>query len=140
MIQIKRLIPIALSLYSAFTFATNLVPINDTIILDMKHVEGRWIEKSTDKKPNIYIFRDDNTFHKATDNGELLFFNVAGKYKLSNDSIQVFYQDFSRQTSGRVKVRTMYLQVVSLSDEELNINKTENNKTEFIRLRRKKTQ
>ncbi len=117
------------------------VPINDTIILNTKHIEGRWIHKPENKaEADIYIFRSDYTFHKASDSGDLLFFNVAGKYKLSNDSITIFYQDFSKGINTKAKVRKMYLQVIALSDEELNINKTENRQTGFIRLKRKKNQ
>lgn len=114
-----------------------IVPINDTIILNTKHIEGRWIHESEDKA-DIYIFRSDYTFHRANDSGDLLFFNVAGKYKLSNDSIIIYYQDFSRVINTKARVREMHLQVIALSDEELNINKTENKQTAFIRLKRQK--
>lgn len=132
-----KLLTLFLLLY--VTVAQASVPINDTIILNTKHVEGRWItEKKGEVQAEIYIFRDDNTFHKASDNGELLIFNIVGKYQLANDSIIISFQDYSRSINPRVK--KMYLQVIALSDEELNINKTEKNKTEFIRLKRQFSQ
>lgn len=115
------------------------IPINDTIMLKNKHVEGRWITQEKEKtQANIYIFRDDNTFHKSNDTGDLLIFNVVGSYQLVNDSIVISYQDFSRAMNPRVK--KMYLQVIALSDDELNIYKTENKKIEFMRLKRQKNQ
>lgn len=110
-------------------------PIHDTIILTKQHVEGRWISESKDcTQADIYIFRDDQTFHKASNTGDLLIFNVAGKYQLANDSIIIIYQDYHRAMNPRIK--KMYWRVISLSDEELNINKTEKKKSEFIRLKR----
>lgn len=132
-----KLLTLFLLLY--VTVAQASVPINDTIILNTKHVEGRWItEKKGEVQAEIYIFRDDNTFHKASDNGELLIFNIVGNYQLANDSIIISFQDYSRSMNPRVT--KMYLQVIALSDEELNINKTEKNKTEFIRLKRQFSQ
>lgn len=139
--QTKLLTLLSFFLYCTLSLASNDIPINDTIQLKLDHVRGRWIETKKDsEKSDIYIFREDYTFHKATDSGEILFFNVAGKYQLSNDSIKIFYQDFSRQTTRAVKVKKMHLQVISLSDQELNINKTENYHTQFIRLRRQNAQ
>lgn len=139
--QTKLYILLFLTLTSNILFAS--VPLNDTIILKTNHVEGRWIHEYKEKdkiEADIYIFRSDYTFHKASDSGELLFFNVAGTYKLSNDLITISYQDFSRGVNTRAKVRKMYLQVIALSEDELNINKTEDKQTSFIRLKRQKNQ
>lgn len=138
MTQPRLFISFILILISSLLSATDTVPIQDTIKLELQHVEGRWIEanKNSEDKRNIYVFRPEYTFHKAIDNDDVLVFNITGKFELSNDSIKVYYQDFSRPNVRKPRVRTMIFRVIALSDDELNINITEYNKTQFIRLRR----
>lgn len=120
--------------------AQNEVPVHDTVCLSLTDIEGRWIEKNEDQPDVIYLFRSDSTFFKALDNSEVLIFNVAGKFKIYNDTIRIVYQDMSRMLSTPAKIRTMYLKIISLSEDELNIQKTENLRTAFIRLRRQNKQ
>ena len=112
------------------------MPVNDTIRLSLQHVEGRWIEENNQGQSNIYIFKDDYSFFKAVDRQDVLIFNVSGKFRLSNDSMRIVYQDLSGQNMAKARVRTMHLRVIALSDQELNVYKTERNQTSFVRLRR----
>lgn len=135
--MVKFKICLILLLFSPLcAFAQDEIPVNDTISLTMSHVEGRWLEEINEGRNNIYLFKDDSTFFKAVDNQDLLIFNVSGVFRLSNDTIRVVYQDMSRMHVINPRVRTMYLKVVALSDEELNIYKTDRNETTFMRLKR----
>lgn len=131
-----KIVLVALCVIPLSILAQDQMPINDTVRLTMAHVEGRWVEEKDDEKNSIYLFKNDSTFFKAIDNQDVLIFNVSGLFKLYNDTIRVVYQDMSRMHVAKPRVRTMYLKVIALSDEELNIYKTDRNETSFMRLRR----
>lgn len=127
-----------LAICNLLVFGSDYLPIHDTIRLNIDHVEGRWIEQLQDdtKKSNIYVFRSDYSFHKAIDDTDILLFNITGSFVLLDDKIKIHYQDFSRPLNRKPKVRVMTFRVIALSDDELNIYKTEDNKTQFIQLTR----
>lgn len=125
-----------LILAPSVAFSQNKIPVNDTIHLTMQHIEGRWIEETGLGRDNIYIFKEDSSFFKAVDNKDLLLFNVSGKFRIHNDSLKIAYQDMSGRNISGTKIRTMYFRIIALSDDELNIYKTERNRTSFMRLKR----
>lgn len=121
-----------------FLFGQNDIPTNDTIHLSLAQIEGRWTAENDLGKNEIYIFNKDSTFFKAEDNSNILIFDVAGKFKVYSDTIRVVYQDMSRAHVTKAKIRTMYLKVIALSEDELNLYKNDRYKTVFLRLRRQK--
>ncbi|MDR0825127.1 MAG: hypothetical protein LBN74_08545 [Prevotella sp.] len=86
--------------------------------LSKEDITGRWVEvKETDNKyPYTYIFRDNNIFHLGEASEGIILFNVAGKYSIQGDSINVVYYDFLEGSARNRIARQVSFKVISIDN------------------------
>lgn len=109
----------------------------EEVLLQMKDVEGRWLEEVESGQSNIYIFKGDSTFFRAIDNQDVLIFNVSGAFRLYGDTMRIVYQDMSASNIvAPARVRRMYLKALEVSEDEIYFQKTDRNITTTMRLKR----
>lgn len=86
-------------------------------------IAGRWVE---DKNmldsldyPYTYIFRENMVFHLGEAHEGVILFNIAGKYTVKGDLIDVVYFDFVQGSAQSRKARHIQFKIQSIENDKM---------------------
>lgn len=138
--MMKRILIFVLLVWS---YLLALAQDNKPIVLDQEVVAGRWLEtkytkdkidRTDDNISSILIFKENLNFHKGKNTEAMIIFDIAGKYSVQGDSINITYFDFSTKRPDSNKPRKMVINVHSIVHDEMKVtvNEPDRHKYEAI--------
>lgn len=90
------------------------------IHINAHDLNGRWLcyaytlELLPDdslKSSYVYLFKDNNVFHKGKITESAIIFNITGEYSVSGDTVKLYYYDYLNQTVNTRKLQKEFLKV-----------------------------
>ncbi|NDV78836.1 hypothetical protein [Dysgonomonas sp. 511] len=102
----------------------------ETHVSAKEKIEGRWHEykriqgDSTTfiiENPDTYIFKENMVFHKGEATDGMILFNIAGKYKLEDGAIIIYYQDYLDKNVKKQSPKKLVFKLLSLSKDEMHV-------------------
>lgn len=89
-------------------------------------IVGRWeIETDNDSirngHPYLYLFREDSTFHRGEVSDGVILFNIAGRYRMMGDSVEIRYRDYMAEHAKDEQDKRMIFMIHSISDGRMDV-------------------